>query len=89
MVRCSISGASVLNQGDLAYQIGTGGGVRGCSLELSETLLDCLFKILPTSFCDGLRIHHNHKPWIDRYSQPTSCLVTGNWFFYHRSPRRI
>ncbi|WP_300877157.1 hypothetical protein, partial [uncultured Parasutterella sp.] len=25
---------------DLAYQIGTGGGVRGCSLELSETLLD-------------------------------------------------
>jgi hypothetical protein len=24
----------------LAYQIGTGGGVRGCSLELSETLLD-------------------------------------------------
>jgi len=26
----------------LAYQIGTGGGVRGCSLELSETLLDFL-----------------------------------------------
>jgi len=24
----------------LAYQSGTGGGVRGCSLELSETLLD-------------------------------------------------
>ncbi|WP_373216887.1 hypothetical protein [Parasutterella excrementihominis] len=24
----------------MAYQIGTGGGVRGCSLELSETLLD-------------------------------------------------
>jgi hypothetical protein len=27
----------------LAYQIGTGGGVRGCSLELSETLLDSHF----------------------------------------------
>ena len=25
-----------------AYQIGTGGGVRGCSLEISETLLDFL-----------------------------------------------
>jgi hypothetical protein len=25
----------------LAYQTGTGSGVRGCSLEISETLLDC------------------------------------------------
>jgi len=24
----------------LAYQTGTGSGVRGCSLEISETLLD-------------------------------------------------
>jgi len=26
----------------LAYQTGTGSGVRGCSLEISETLLDFL-----------------------------------------------
>jgi len=28
----------------LAYQTGTGSGVRGCSLEISETLLDFLHK---------------------------------------------